>query len=89
MIKGAVNNRINGPLNTRNSPVPRPFNPDLTKNWKVSLPAPLAARVELALFDRINKKPKYGERGQVIAELLELWLDGQIPSISIQPRTPE
>jgi hypothetical protein len=66
----------------------RPFNPDLTKNWKVCLPAPLAARVELALFDKNTKKPAYGDRGKVIAEMFELWLDHKLPSISIQPKPP-
>lgn len=63
----------------------RPFNPDLTKNWKVCLPAPLAARVELALFNPVTKKPAYGDRGKVIAEALEIWLAGGLPTVSIQP----
>lgn len=69
--------------------MPRPFNPELIKKWKVGLPAPLAGRVELALWDRVNKKPRYGMRGQLIEELLEQWVAGNCPTISIQPSPPE
>ena len=67
--------------------MPRPFNPELTKNWKVSLKAPLAARVELALWDPVNKKPAYGQRGELLELLLEEWLAGRLPNLSIQPRS--
>lgn len=68
--------------------MPRPFNPEQIKNWKVGLPAPLAGRVELALWDRINNKPAYGKRSDLIAELLELWVSGKLPT-TIQPNPPE
>lgn len=67
----------------------RPFNTELIKNWKLSLRASLAARVELALWDKINKKPEYGKRAELIEALLEEWLAGKLPHLSIQPRTPE
>lgn len=67
----------------------RPFNPELTKNWKVSLNAPLAARVELALWDKINNKPAYGLRAELLELLLEDWLAGKMPHIKIQPRTQD
>ena len=57
--------------------MPRPFNPDLTKNWKISLPATLAGTVEFYLFDPLHKKPLYGSRGKLIAELLEKWVAEQ------------
>jgi hypothetical protein len=57
--------------------VPRPFNPDLTKNWKISLPATLAGTVEFYLFDPLHKKPLYGSRGKLIASLLEQWVIDQ------------
>jgi len=57
--------------------VSRPLNPDLTKNWKISLPATLAGTVEFYLFDPLHKKPLYGSRGRLITELLEKWVDDQ------------
>lgn len=67
----------------------RPFNSELIKKFKVCVPASLAARVELALWDRVHRKPAYGKRGKVIEELLEQWVEGKTPSISIQPTPPE
>ena len=55
----------------------RPFNPDLTKYWKVCLPAPLAGTVELYLFDRIHGKPQYGARAKLITDLLDAWVADQ------------
>lgn len=55
----------------------RPNNPDLTKNWKICLPATLAGTVELYLMDRVHKKPQYGARAKLITELLEGWVKEQ------------
>lgn len=55
----------------------RPFNPDLTKYWKICLPATLAGTVELYLFDPIHKKPRYGSRAELIKNLLEGWVKEQ------------
>ena len=55
----------------------RPFNPDLTKNWKISLPATLAGTVEFYLFDPLHKKPLYGSRARLITALLEEWVKEQ------------
>ena len=55
----------------------RPYNPDLTKNWKISLPATLAGTVEFYLFDRLHGKPLYGSRAKLIATLLERWVEEQ------------
>jgi hypothetical protein len=57
--------------------VSRPFNPDLTKNWKISLPATLAGTVEFYLFDPLHKKPIYGSRAKLITSLLESWVEEQ------------
>lgn len=57
--------------------MPRPLNPDLTKKWKICLPATLAGTVEFYLFDRLHNKPKYGSRGKLITELLEGWVAEQ------------
>lgn len=57
--------------------MPRPQNPDLTKYWKICLPATLAGRVEFLLFDRLHNKPRYGSRGQLIKTLLEDWVAQQ------------
>lgn len=55
----------------------RPNNPDLTKYWKICLPATLAGTVELYLMDTIHKKPQYGARARLITELLEGWVKEQ------------
>lgn len=55
----------------------RPLNPDLTKHWKISLPATLAGTVEFYLFDPLHKKPIYGSRAKLITGLLEKWVSDQ------------
>ena len=68
----------NSPLNIpKDAAVPRPTNPDLTKKWKVCLPATLAGTVEFYLFDRLHNKPRYGSRAKLITELLEAWVAEQ------------
>lgn len=52
----------------------RPINPDLTKPWKVSLPAQLAGRVEYALMNPLQNSPIYGSRNKLIIALLEWWI---------------
>lgn len=65
----------------------RPFNPDLTKYWKICLPATLAGTVEFYLFDPIHKKPRYGARAELIKELLEKWVQEQKDlAQKLQPR---
>jgi hypothetical protein len=71
--------------------MPRPFNPDLTKNWKISLPATLAGTVEFYLFDALHGKPLYGSRAKLITQLLQQWVDdqkslAQIEQHSMEPR---
>lgn len=55
----------------------RPTNPDLTKYWKICLPATLAGTVELYLMDPIHKKPAYGARAKLIEQLLSDWVSQQ------------
>lgn len=62
----------------------RPLNPDLTKYWKISLPATLAGTVELYLFDRLHNKPKYGARAELIKTLLEKWVEEQRAAVATQ-----
>lgn len=52
----------------------RPQNPDLTKYWKICLPATLAGTVEFYLFDNLHNKPKYGARGELLTSLLSDWV---------------
>lgn len=69
--------RGNGKLNQeRNPKMPRRLDPDrdLSKDWKISLPATLAGRIEYALMDSITHKPVYGARNRLIAALLDKWL---------------
>lgn len=67
----------------------RPRIPYLRADYKVSLPAPLAAEVDLMLEDPLTKKPKYGARSLLIEALLREWLakikgqnDIETPSLS-------
>jgi hypothetical protein len=69
--------------------VGRPLNPDLTKNWKVSLPATLAGTVEFYLFDHLHNKPTYGARARLIATLLEQWVAEQKSLAASRQPNPE
>jgi metal-responsive CopG/Arc/MetJ family transcriptional regulator len=40
----------------------------------ISLPNELAASVDLALFDPVRGRTRYGARSRLIAELLRKWL---------------
>lgn len=63
----------------------RPVNADLSVDWKLKVPAPLAGAVELLLWDHTNNKPKYGARNKLITALLQSWLDQQnnLPACAI------
>ena len=47
--------------------------------WKVSVPAALAAQIELHFWDPVLGKPKYGDRSELIVSLLRTWLEQQHP----------
>lgn len=42
----------------------------LRVEWKISLPAELAARIEMTLYSPHQRKPQYGGRSQLIERLL-------------------
>lgn len=42
--------------------------------WKLSIPAPLAARVDLLLLNPLTNKPRYGERSKITALFWEEYL---------------
>lgn len=50
--------------------MPRDNSGELRTEWKISLPATLAALVELTLLDPTSSKPKYGARSALISDLL-------------------
>ncbi len=52
----------------------RPFNPDLSKPWKLNMPATLAGKVEYVLLDPVHSKPIYAARNRLVVSLLEWWL---------------
>jgi hypothetical protein len=54
--------------------MPRHCNPDLTKDWKLPIPATVAGAVEFELLDPVTKKPRYGERTRLVTQLLANWL---------------
>jgi hypothetical protein len=55
----------------------RPRVPYLRVDFKVSLPAALAAEVDLMFVDPLTNRPKYGARAKLIQALLENWLADQ------------
>jgi len=46
----------------------------LRANWKLSLPAGLAAEVDLLLEDPLSRKPRYGARSRLVEALLREYL---------------
>jgi hypothetical protein len=52
----------------------RPHAQTLRADWKLSIDAPLAARVELMLQDPLNQTPIYGARAKLVTALLEFWI---------------
>lgn len=66
----------------------RPRNPELRANYKLSIPAPLAAEVDLLLIDPITRKPKYGARSKLIAALLRNWLATYHDGLNVSPAVP-
>jgi hypothetical protein len=51
-----------------------------TIGWKVRINAALAARVDIALWDPVLRKPKFGARRELIESLLQEWLLSQVPN---------
>lgn len=49
----------------------RPEGQEATVNWKLRIPASLAAKVEILLTDPRTRKPRYGERSTLVASLLQ------------------
>lgn len=64
----------------------RPTNPDLTKYWKIGLPATLAGTVEFYLMDPLHKKPAYGARAKLIEQLLSEWVEHKKAEAMETPR---
>jgi hypothetical protein len=54
---------------------------DLIRNWKITLPATLAGRVEYMLLSPIHQKPIYGARARLVESLLEYWVSLQSGSV--------
>lgn len=46
-------------------------------DWKIRIPEPLAAEVELLLLNPVTGNPLYGARSQLIESLLRDWVDSQ------------
>lgn len=57
--------------------MPRRPSEEARTEWKVSISATTAARVELHIFDPVLKKPRYAERSKLIERLLIEWLAKQ------------
>lgn len=77
--------------------MPRPCNPNLSKDWKIPLDAALAGAVEHELMNSITGKPRYGERTKIISMLLSEWLfkrkgiriEVELPSPDLIPETKQ
>lgn len=54
--------------------VGKPRKPYLRADWKLSLPAELAARIDLMLEDPLTRKPKYAARARLVEGLLRRWI---------------
>ena len=54
--------------------MPRPHNRDLSKPWKIHIPATIAGRIEYMLLDPIHSKPIYSSRNRLIVALLSDWI---------------
>lgn len=55
----------------------RPRVPYLRVDFKVSLPAALAAEIDLMFVDPLTNRPRYGARAKLVQALLEGWLADQ------------
>lgn len=54
--------------------VGKPRKPYLRADWKLSLPAELAARIDLMLEDPLTRKPKYAARARLAEALFRRWI---------------
>jgi hypothetical protein len=69
--------------------VGKPRKPYLRADWKLSLPAELAARIDLMLEDPLTRKPKYAARARLAEALFRRWIaestgepSGPVPSLA-------
>lgn len=68
--------------------MPRDNSGELRTEWKISLPATLAAQVEFLLLDAVHGKPTYGARSALIGELLRRYVEETDFDLNKTP-TPE
>lgn len=54
--------------------VGKPRKPYLRADWKLSLPAELASRIDLMLEDPLTRKPRYAARARLMEGLLRRWI---------------
>ena len=66
----------------------RPRVPYLRVDFKVSLPAALAAEIDLSFNDPLINRLKYGARAKLIQVLLENWLAVQHGRVEEQQPVP-
>lgn len=60
--------------------------------WSIAIPMDVAGVVENHFFDQVHGKPSYGERQELIIQLLRVWIReqqalGQL-RLSLTPITP-
>lgn len=52
----------------------KPRSTAILTEWKLSIPASLASRVDLLLLNPLTNKPRYGERSKITALFWETYL---------------
>lgn len=57
--------------------MPRLPSTEMRTEWKISLPATLAAAVEFLLLDAGSMKSRYGARSALLTDLLRKWVAEQ------------
>lgn len=55
----------------------RPVSPIPTIDWKVYIPVPIAAKVDLLLLDPVTMRQRHGARSALVGQLLLKWLATQ------------
>lgn len=67
--------------------VGKPRKPYIRADWKLSLPAELASRIDLMLEDPLTRKPKYAARARLVEGLLRKWIAEQSGEPIVEPPT--
>lgn len=73
-------------INSRRRPG-RPANDIPTIDWKVHIPVPIAAKIDVLLLDPVTGKTRHGARSAFVTELLVKYLNSR--GVSFSPKGGE